>query len=57
VLVKVGNEQLNYGDPNGWTLSDDNLTLTLQGNACGKLPKVQGSHVSVKAQCTVVPGL
>ena len=57
MLVKVGNEQLNYGDPNGWTLSDDNLTLTLQGNACGKLPKVQGSHVSVKAQCTVVPGL
>jgi hypothetical protein len=57
VLVKVGGEQLNYGDPNGWILSDDKLTLTLQGDACGKLPKVAGSHVSVKVQCTVVPVL
>jgi hypothetical protein len=54
VLVKVGGEQLNFGDPNGWILSDDKLTLTLQGSACGKLPKVQGSHVSVKVQCTEV---
>jgi len=55
VLVKVGGQQLNYQDPNGWILSDDKLTLTLQGDACGKLPKVTGSHVSVQVQCTVVP--
>jgi hypothetical protein len=55
VLVKVGGQQLNYGDPNGWSLSDDKLTLTLQGDSCGKLPKVEGSHVSVQVQCVVVP--
>jgi len=55
VLVKVGGQQLNYNDPNGWILSDDKLTLTLQGDSCGKLPKVEGSHVSVQVQCVVVP--
>lgn len=54
VLVKVGNQPVRYNDPDGWKLSDDKRTLTLQGKACSDLSRVEGTAVSVQVQCTVV---
>jgi hypothetical protein len=40
-----GRQQVSYGDVNGWTLSADKRTLTLQGTACSELADLQGSTV------------
>ncbi|MEY4514836.1 MAG: hypothetical protein RLZZ450_6958 [Pseudomonadota bacterium] len=54
VLVKVGNQPVRYNDVNGWKLSDDKRTLTLQGKSCSDLSRVEGTAVSVEVLCTVV---
>jgi hypothetical protein len=57
VLVKVGNQPVRYNDPDGWQLSADKRTLTLQGKACTDLSRVEGTAVSVQVQCTIVQAI
>lgn len=54
VLVKVGGKVVRYADANGWTLSADKKTLTLQGSACAELEQLEGTSLSVEVECTVV---
>ncbi|MFT3926188.1 MAG: VWA domain-containing protein [Myxococcales bacterium] len=51
VRVELDGEMLNYDDPNGWRLRQDNRTVSLQGTACDKLRTGDDHTFSVVVQC------
>jgi hypothetical protein len=55
VLVQVDDQQLNLDDPNGWTLSEDGKTITVQGSACDTLQDGGEHKLDVQVLCVVVP--
>ena len=54
VLVEIDGEQINLDDPNGWTLSEDGLTVQVQGDACVTLSDGREHVLSVEVLCEVV---
>lgn len=55
VQVRVDDQQVNLDDPNGWVLSDDGLTVTVQGAACDALQDGGEHKLDVEVLCDVVP--
>jgi hypothetical protein len=53
VKVQLDGKQLNVDQPNGWALSNDRMTVTLQGNACSAI-KTEGHTLSVTVECAEV---
>jgi Mg-chelatase subunit ChlD len=53
VKVLFDGRQLNVDDTNGWTLSGDGRTVTLQGRSCAAA-KQEGHTISVSVQCVPV---
>ena len=53
VRVLFDGKQLNVGDANGWALSGDKRTVTLQGRAC-TAAKQEGHTISVSVECVPV---
>lgn len=53
VKVLLDGKQLNVDTDNGWKLSGDGLTVTLQGNAC-KTIKTEGHVFHVSVECAEV---
>lgn len=53
VKVLFDGRQLNVDDANGWALSGDGRTVTLQGRACATA-KEEGHIISVSVQCVPV---
>jgi hypothetical protein len=53
VKVLFDGKQLNVDDANGWSLSGDGRTVTLQGRSCASA-KQEGHTISVSVQCVPV---
>jgi hypothetical protein len=53
VLVKLDGKQLNLGDDDGWTLSKDHTSVTVQGPSCDTL-KQDGHRLTVSVECEQV---
>jgi hypothetical protein len=53
VKVQLDGKQLNVDQPNGWSLSGDRMTVTLQGNACSAI-KAAGHTLNVTVECAEV---
>ena len=53
VKVLLDGKQLNVDQPNGWTLSGDRMTVTLQGSTCNAI-KDDGHVLSVTVECDEV---
>ena len=54
VLVQVDGEQLNLNDPNGWVLSKDGQTVTVQGEPCDLLRNGGAHALTVQILCDKV---
>jgi hypothetical protein len=55
VLVEVDDKQVNLDDPNGWVISEDGKTITVQGAACEALQDGGEHKLDVRVLCEVVP--
>lgn len=56
VLVTVDGQQINYNQPDGWTLSADGKKVQIQGAPCETLQSGDGQHtLNVEVKCEVVP--
>jgi Mg-chelatase subunit ChlD len=54
VKVQIGTKLIRYDDPDGWVLSTDKRTLSLQGAACAALATATVETLSVEVQCEEV---
>ena len=54
VRVRVDGETISFDDPNGWSLSDDKTTVTLEGESCALLQTGEGHTVDVAVECKIV---
>jgi hypothetical protein len=54
VSVKVDGKDVYLNQPNGWTLSDDKTTVTIQGDSCTLLSKPGDHSLIVNVECQVV---
>jgi von Willebrand factor type A domain len=53
VKVLLDGKQLNVDRPNGWTLSGDGLTITIEGDSCAAI-KTEGHVLNVTVECDKV---
>jgi len=51
VRVELDGQTLNYDDPNGWRLRQDNRTVSLQGSACDTLRSGVDHEFRVTVEC------
>ena len=48
-VISIGGARVQYADPNGWRLEDNNYAVTLQGQACETFKT--GAKVDIQFPC------
>ena len=54
VRVQIDGESKPYNETDGWSLSDDNTALTLDGASCERLRDGSMHTINVAVECTIV---
>jgi hypothetical protein len=54
VRVEVDGVTLPYDEPDGWSLSDDNKTITIEGESCKIIQDGETHSINVAVECSMV---